>query len=109
MDGKNSDSIYGFWRCRHGKAGVWKNNKTGQRIYLHITEPVIGPIPFKGIKKGEIAQIRLLYDGVELKLSNAWVTTDYKDQYLFFYYAEQEVFTVPLPDSRDTVVEITLK
>ena len=106
---KNSDSIYGCGAADMEKPEYGRITRRGNRIYLHITEPVIGPIPFKGIKKEEIAQIRLLYDGVELKLSNAWVTTDYKDQYLFFYYAEQEVFTVPLPDSRDTVVEITLK
>ncbi len=106
---KNSLSIYGCGYSGLDKPEYGRLTKRGHKLYLHVTEPVIGPLPLKGIKKEEIDRICLLYDGAELLLSNAWVTTDYKDDYIFIYYAQEEVFTVPLPDSRDTVIEITLK
>lgn len=106
---KNSRSIYGCGYSGLEKPEYGRLTRRGNKLYLHVTEPVIGPLALKGVKKEEIDRIRLLYDGAELKLSNAWVTTDYEDDYIFIYYAQEEVFTVPLPDSRDTVIEITLK
>jgi alpha-L-fucosidase len=49
----------------------------------------------------------LLADGSEVFVSRPWNAAMYPDD-AYFNFARPEHFTYPLPDERDTVVEIVL-
>ena len=100
----NSRSIYG---C--GKAGIEKPDygrvtRNGSRLYFHIYENTLGPLPLMGLKKEQIQSIRWLATGAEIKLSTSWVHSDYPE-IVFANLGENPV----LPDAVDTVIEVTLK
>ena len=78
--------------------------RKGNKLYYHIMEPAIGSIPLYGIRREEVLHIRLLCDGTELPIINNWIVNNYPD-IVFVDVSE----TPCLPDSTDTVVEITLK
>ena len=61
-------------------------------------------MPLPGLKKDQIARVRLLATGAEVPLSTSWVHSDYPDL-VFADLGEDPV----LPDPVDTVLEITLK
>lgn len=101
---KNSDSIYG---C--GKTGIEKpefGRVTGKdkRLYFHIYENSIGPLPLLGIKKEDVKGIRYLASGAEVPISTSWVHSDYPE----IVFADLGLNPV-LPDPTDTVLEVILK
>ena len=88
---KNKNSIYG---C--GKAGIPKPDngrltRNGNKLYYHLYENTIGPMPLMGIKKDQVK-------------STSWVHTDYPD----IVFADLGPNPI-LPDGVDTVLEVTLK
>ena len=76
----------------------------GKKLYFHLFENTVGPVPLMGLKKDEIASIRLLATGAEIPLSTSWVHSDYPS----IVFANLGLDPV-LPDEIDTVLEVTLK
>lgn len=79
----------------------------GKFLYAHIFDGNIGALPVKGIN-GKVKKARLLADGSEIKLLNAWNTRAYPD-YAFINFGPNESHTYPLPYEIDTVVEFELE
>jgi alpha-L-fucosidase len=101
---KNSESIY---HC--GKAGIEKPDygrvtRKGKKLYFHLFENTIGPVPLMGIRKEEVDKIRWLATGAEIPISTSWVHSDYPE----IVFADLGPDPV-LPDDVDTVLEVTLK
>ena len=101
---RNHPSIYG---C--GKAGIEKPDygrvtRNGNRLYFHIYENTLGPLPLMGLKKEQISRIRWLATGAEIQISTSWVHSDYPE----IVFADLGANPV-LPDAVDTVIEVTLK
>ncbi len=94
---RNGDSIYG---C--GPAGLEKPEY--DRLYCHIFENSIGPLPLYGLRREQIRSIRRLADGSQVPLSSSWVHGDYPDM----VFAELGPSPV-LPDPADTVLEVRLE
>ena len=57
---------------------------------------------------GKVKSMRLVSDGSEIKESFFWNLKEYTDN-AFFFFDSKSSDCYPLPDDRDTVVEITLK
>ena len=101
---KNSRSIHG---C--GKAGIEKPDygrvtRNGNKLYFHVYENTLGPLPLLGLKRKEIKSIRYLATGAEIPISTSWVHSDYPD-IVFANLGPDPV----LPDETDTVIEVTLR
>lgn len=100
----NKESIYG---C--GKAGIEKPDYgritgNGKKLYYHLFENTIGPVPLTGIRKEEVEKIRYLGSKAEIPVSTSWVHSDYPD----IVFADLGPDPI-LPDEIDTVLEVTLK
>lgn len=67
----------------------------------------MGPICLRGLA-GKIESARLLRDGSEIQLTDYWNIKEYP-QDAFFFFDSANCLTFPLPDEKDTVVELTLK
>ena len=101
---KNSASIYG---C--GKAGIEKPDfgrltRKGNKLYFHIYENTLGPLPLLGIRKEQIKSIRWLATGGEIRISASWVHSDYPEIIFADLGPDPN-----LPDEIDTVIEVVLK
>ena len=70
-------------------------------------EPQAGAIPLIGIH-GKIKKLRRLSDNSEVKLTDYWNLKEYSHNQFFFLNADT-CDSYPLPDDRDTVVEVTLE
>ncbi|WMJ23551.1 alpha-L-fucosidase [Paludicola sp. MB14-C6] len=100
----NHDSIYNCGIATIAKPENGRITRNGNKIYYHILENSIGSVPLYGIKREEVAKIRLLCDGSELKPVESWIVNNYPE--IVFV----DISSTPyLPDSIDTVVEVTLK
>ena len=102
--GRNSQSIYGCGKAGLDKPDNGRFTRKGNTLYYHLFENTVGPMPLPGLKKDQIARVRLLATGAEVPLSTSWVHSDYPDL-VFADLGEDPV----LPDPVDTVLEITLK
>ncbi|MGO4110437.1 alpha-L-fucosidase [Paenibacillus sp. YAF4_2] len=103
---RNGDSIYGCGEAGLTKPEWGRYTRKGNKLYAHLFEESIGPVNLVGLA-GRVKQARLLSDGAEVFLSRPWNASLYQDD-AFFNFARPEHSTYPLPDERDTVVEITL-
>ena len=101
---KNSPSIYGCGKAGMDKPEFGRVTRNGKKLYFHIYENALGPLPLMGLKKEEIRQIRWLASGAEVPISTSWVHSDYP-QIVFANLGPDPV----LPDEVDTVLEVTLK
>ena len=77
--------------------------------YAHATytpadDRTLGPLPLLGLKKEQVASLRLLDSGKPVSISTSWVHSDYPE-ILFADLGPNPV----LPDPVDTVLEVTLK
>ena len=100
----NSQSIYG---C--GKAGLEKPDngritRRGNKLYYHLFENTIGPMPLPGVKAEEVEYVRYLATGAEVPISHSWMSGNYPD----IVFADLGPDPI-LPDPVDTVLEVTLK
>ncbi|MCM3627779.1 alpha-L-fucosidase [Paenibacillus glycanilyticus] len=103
---RNGDSIYGCGEAELPKPEWGRYTRKGNKLYAHLFEESIGPVSLVGLA-GRIKQARLLSDGSEVFVTRPWNAQLYqKDAY--FNFARPEHSTYPLPDGRDTVVELTL-
>lgn len=101
---KNGRSIIG---C--GKAGIEKPDygrvtRNDSKLYFHIYENTLGPLPLMGLRRDQIQSIRYLATGAEIEISTSWVHSDYPE----IVFADLGPNPV-LPDPVDTVVEVTLR
>ena len=102
---KNGESIYGCGYGEIGKPELGRYTRNGNKIYFHIMENSVGPMPLVGIPKDKIEKIRMLADGSEVKNGNEdWRTKHFEDVTFLLVPNSPE-----LPDPISTVVEVTLK
>lgn len=103
----NHKSIYGCGISQFAKPEWGRFTQNGKLLYAHVMEPQVGAICLEGMA-GKIEKMRLLKDSSEIKQSFFWNLTEYLDNAFFFFdNASEDCY--PLPDERDTVVEIYLK
>lgn len=100
---KNHDSIYGCDMSELAKPDFGRITQKGNKLYFHMYENTIGPVPLQGIKKEEIKKIRMLATGHEVPISTSWVHTAYPD-IVFANLGPDPI----LPDEMDTVLEVEL-
>lgn len=101
---KNGSSIYGCGKSGIDKPEYGRVTRNGNRLYFHLYENTIGPVPLLGIKKEDVKGIRYLASGAEVPISTSWVHSDYPD----IVFADLGLDPV-LPDEVDTVLEVILK
>ena len=73
-------------------------------FFFHIYENTLGPLPLMGLRKEQIASLRLLATNRQVPISTSWVHSDYPE-IVFADLGEDPV----LPDPVDTVLEVKLK
>lgn len=101
---RNGDSIYGCGPAGLEKPEYGRVTRNGNRLYCHIFENSIGPLPLYGLRREQIRSIRRLADSSQVPLSSSWVHRDYPDM----VFAELGPSPV-LPDPADTVLEVRLE
>jgi alpha-L-fucosidase len=104
---ENSRSIYGCGYAGIEKPEWGRYTRKGNKIYAHVMEAQTGAIPLTGIH-GKIAKLRRVSDNSEVRLTNYWNLKEYSQNQFFFLNANT-CDSYPLPDERDTVVEVTLE
>ena len=107
---KNGDSIYGCGYAELPKPdyGRITASNDGKKIYIHVMEATIGPVPIEGITHERIKRVRLLSTGAELSIRGTWTTANYPD-YVFVILDGQGAPSYVLPDPADTVIMVELK
>lgn len=100
----NKKSIYACKASNLPKPENGRITQNEKKLYYHIMENSIGYVPLYGVSADKIDKIRLLSDGTELKIVNNWIVNNYPD--IVFVNISKTPY---LPDSIDTVVEVTLK
>ena len=103
----NSESIYGCGCAEFGKPEWGRYTQKGNKLYAHVYEECMGAACLPGLA-GKIDHMRLLYDGSEIRPTEYWNVKEYPND-AFFFFSNNRTLSFPLPDERDTVVEITLK
>ena len=101
---QNGESVYGCGPAGLPKPDFGRYTRRGDRLYAHVFENTVGPLPLFGVDKDRILSIRRLADGSEVRLSHSWVHSDYPA----LAFAELGPDPV-LPDEIDTVLEIRLR
>ena len=101
---RNGESIYGCGPAGLEKPEYGRITRKGDKLYIHIFENTLGPLPLFGLKREDIRSIRRLADGSEVPISTSWVHSDYPD----IAFADLGPDPV-LPDSVDTVLEVRLR
>ena len=107
---KNSESIYGCGYADMPKPDYGRITKSadGKRIYVHVMEAPIGPVPIEGINADQIKRVRLLSTGAELSIKGNWTTDNYPG-YVFVSLDGRGAPSYVLPDLVDTVILVELK
>ena len=102
--GKNRESIYGCGPAELEKPEYGRLTQNGRKLYVHIFENTLGPLPILGLQKEQVESLRLLDNGRSVPVSTSWVHSDYPE--ILF----ADLGTDPmLPDPVDTVLEVSLK
>lgn len=102
--GKNGGSIYGCGKAGLPKPDFGRITRKGNRLYYHLFENTVGPLPLIGLERDAVARIRWLVSGAEIPLAGSWVCNNFP-QITFADLGPEPV----LPDPVDTVIEVTLK
>ena len=100
---KNAPSIRNCGPSTLEKPEFGRITQNGNRLYFHIFENTLGPLPLLGLCKERVASLRLLDSGKPVPISTSWVHSDYP-QILFADLGPDPV----LPDPVDTVLEVLL-
>lgn len=101
---RNGKSIYGCGKAGFEKPDCGRATRRGNKLYYHLFENTIGPMPLTGIRKEDVLCVRWLATGAEAPISTSWVHSDYPN----IVFADLGPDPV-LPDPVDTVLEVTLK
>jgi alpha-L-fucosidase len=109
---RNKDSIYGCGASDFEKPEWGHFTQKGNKLYMHILDTVLGHINLKGIK-GKIKKARLLSDRSEVIITDFWNADNGVEKLdnpddIFINFGYPVVNTYPLPDPRDTVVELEM-
>ncbi|MDQ6422941.1 alpha-L-fucosidase [Paenibacillus sp. LHD-117] len=102
----NGESIYGCQASALAKPDWGRYTSRDGKLYAHVFEESIGPVALVGLA-GKVKRARLLADGSELIVNTPWSAREFKED-AFVSFARPEHFTHPLPDKRDTVIELEL-
>lgn len=100
---KNKESIYGCGMSDMPRPDFGRITQKGNKLYYHIFDNTIGPIPLIGIEKKDVKKIRLISAGAEVPVADNWVSNNYPD----ITFADLGPNPV-LPDPIDTVLEVEL-
>ena len=100
---KNRASIIGCGKTDLPKPEYGRITAKENKLYFHLYENTIGPLPLMGLQREKIRSIRYLATGAEIKLSTSWVHSDYPNIVFANLGPDPE-----LPDDIDTVIEVTL-
>ena len=100
----NSQSIYGCGKAGMEKPDAGRITRKGNKLYYHLFENTIGPMPLAGLKREQIDHVRMLATGAEIPLAIDGFSANYPD----IVFADLGPDPV-LPDPVDTVLEVTLK
>jgi alpha-L-fucosidase len=101
---KNRESICGCGPAELEKPEYGRLTQNGRKLYVHIFENTLGPLPILGLQKEQVESLRLLDGGKSIPISTSWVHSDYPE--ILF----ADLGTDPmLPDPVDTVLEVSLK
>ena len=99
----NGESIYGCGASDLDKPDWGRFTEKDGKLYAHILERGVGPIPLIGLE-GKVKSARFLYDGSLINLERPWNVTKFpNDAFLNLPWFDY------LPDENATVVELTLK
>ena len=104
---KNGRSIYGCGYAECPKPEWGRYTRRGNILYAHVMEEQAGAICLENMA-GKIEKLRLLADNSEIKLADYWNLKEF-GQNAFFFFDPYASDCYPLPDEKDTVVEIHLK
>ncbi|MDR1325734.1 MAG: alpha-L-fucosidase [Treponema sp.] len=102
----NGESIYGCGAASLDKPEWGRFTRKGNKLYAHIYEPQAGGLCLPNLG-GKIEKLRLLADSSELQVVKHWNLLEYP-QHTFFFLNPWSSDNYPLPDPKDTVVEIDL-
>lgn len=100
---RNRDSIIGCGKAPLPKPEYGRITAKDDRLYFHLFENTVGPLPLLGLKREKVRAIRYLATGAEIPISTSWVHSDYPDILFADLGADPR-----LPDEIDTVVEVLL-
>ncbi len=100
----NQDSIYGCGASVLPKPEWGRFTQKGNLLYAHVMEEQIGAVCLPGMA-GKVGKMRLLKDRTEVKESHFWNLKEYREN-AFFFFDPNASDCYPLPDERDTVVEM---
>ena len=100
---KNNRSIYGCGRSEFEKPDYGRLTANGNKLYFHVYEQSLGPLPLLGLERDRIKSIRYLATGAEIPISTSWVHSDYPQIVFADLGPDPE-----LPDRVDTVIEVTM-
>ena len=101
---KNGESVYGCGPATLDKPDWGRYTQKGGKLYAHVFENTVGPLPLFGVDKDRIQAVRRLADGSEVPISTSWVHSDYPE----LVFADLGPDPV-LPDPVDTVLEVRLR
>ena len=101
---KNGESIRNCGPAFLEKPEYGRITQNSDRLYIHIFENTLGPLPLMGLKKEQVESLHLLDGRRPIPISTSWVHSDYP-QILFADLGPDPV----LPDPVDTVLEVRLK
>ena len=105
---KNGGSIYGCGISEFPKPEWGRYTQKGNHVYAHVYEEPLGALPLYGISPDRIRRVTMLADGSQVNRGEAWNTVLFP-HIPFVNWGEDPVFTWPLPDRTDTVLDIELK
>lgn len=105
---KNGRSIYGCGSADIPKPEWGRYTRNGDRIYAHVFEQPLGPLALTGLEGDRIQSVRCLANGAVLKRGDNERTSEFR-HIPYVTFGDDPNYTYPLPDSTDTVLEITLK
>jgi alpha-L-fucosidase len=103
----NGESIYGCGAAACPKPEWGRFTRKGKRLYAHVLDAQTGAVCLPDLA-GKVESLRLLADGSEIQRAHHWNLAEYP-AHVFFHLNPQSFDSYPLPDPRDTVVEIRLK
>jgi Alpha-L-fucosidase len=101
---KNYSSIYNCGSSSLCRPEFGRITQNRNKLYYHIFENTIGPIPLIGLTKQQVKKIRLISNGAEIPIADNWVSNNYPE-ITFADLGQNPV----LPDLVDTVIEVELK
>ena len=100
---KNGESIYGCGMSDMPRPDFGRITQKGNKLYYHIFDNTIGPVPLIGIEKKDVKKITLISAGAEVPIADNWVSKNYPE----ITFADLGKNPI-LPDPVDTVLEVEL-